>query len=448
MLPITRRPAWWLLAPGVILAALYVHQYVSAERVLADAQAAVAASGLLLIFAASLVSVSAAVEVGRDRSSRGVAEVAVRGKIIVACARLWPSLVAGALIQLVGILLLLGKAGSSPNRFPVLIAVGLFSALFFHAGIGMFLGTWLRARFAVPLALVVSYIWLGFAWSFDFVPVRYLAGLALEGCCSPVETLDVAAVYSLMAFSVLGFFGFVLLAMGVSGRKILPRGKAAWLRVTAGLLVLVLAASLGLFIARQVAATPVKARPLSEAECSATVPEVCLFPTQLARGDTRPVYADTFEALEHHGMRKITKVYSTSTAQVPVLSDEGVANVMAAPGQSRTRAVESAASTYADALTYIECPQETSADVYGWAEVLKAWSVQTAAQEVLAPNERAGLPDTSMLESVSIPDETDFFGQWSKLRKLDETSQTQWVTAAYDQLSTCRLPDAVSAGVR
>lgn len=86
--------------------------------------------------------------------------------------------------------------------------------------------------------------------------------------------------------------------------------------------------------------------------------------------------------------------------------------------------------------------------VYGWAEVLKAWSVQTAAQEVLAPNERAGLPDTSMLESVSIPDETDFFGQWSKLRKLDEKSQTQWVTAAYDQLSTCRLPDAVSAGVR
>lgn len=448
MLPITRRPAWWLLIPGMILSALYIQQYVSEERVMADAQAAVAASALLLIFAASLVSVSAALEVGRDRASRGMTEAAVRSRISVALARLWPSLVAGAIVQLVGIFLLLGKDGPSPNRFPILIAVGLLCALFLHAGIGMFLGSWMRARFAVPLTLAVSYLWLGFAWTFDFVPVRYLAGLALEGCCSPDETLDVAAVYSLMVFSVVGFFGFLLLAMAASGRRGLPRGKANWLRVSAGMLTLVVATSLGLFIARNVAVSPVVARPIAEAECSVSVPEVCLFPTQLARGDTRQVYAEAFEALERQGMPEVTKVVSASTAQVPVFSNDGVANAMAAPGQSRSRALESAASTYADALTYIECPQETSNDVYGWAEVLKAWSIQAAAQEVLDPNERATLPDTSTLESVSIPGETNFLGQWHKLGKLDEKSQSRWATTAYDRLSNCELPDAVSAGAK
>ena len=448
MLPITRRPAWWLLIPGMILSALYIQQYVLEERIMADAQAAVAASALLLIFAASLVSVSAALEVGRDKSSRGMTEIAVRSKIVIAFARLWPSFVAGAIVQLVGIVLLLVKAGSSPNRFPILIAVGLFVALFFHAGIGMFLGSWMRARFAVPLALAISYLWLGFAWTFDFVPVRYLAGLALEGCCAPDETVDAAAVYSLMVFSVLGFFGFVLLAMAVSGSRMLPRGKANWVRTSAGMLTLIVASSLGLFIARDVAVSPVVARPLAEAECSVSVPEVCLFPTQLARGDTRQVYAEAFEVLARKGMPKVNKIVSASTEQVPVLSNDGVANVMATPGQSRSRALESAASTYADALTYIECPQETTEDVYGWAEVLKAWSIRVAAQEVLDPDERSTLPDTSMLESVSIPGETNFLGQWHKLSKLGNKSQSQWATAAYDRLSNCRLPVAVSGGTK
>lgn len=448
MLPISRRPAWWLLAPCVVLAALYVQQYVSEDSIIANAQAAVAASALLLIFSASLVSVSAALEVGRDRASRGMMETAVRGKMAVVAARLWPSLVAGAIVQFVGILLLLGKAGSSPNSFPVLIAIGLLCALLFHAGIGIFLGTWMRPRFAVPLALAVSYLWLGFAWSFDFVPVRYLAGLALDGCCSPTETIDTAAVVALMVFSILGFISFVVLASGVSDRKLLPRGRANWLRVAAGMLTLVLATSLGIFVARDVAVNPVVPRPISETECSTTVPEVCLFPTQLARGDTRQVYADTFAALENQGMPKVNKVISASTEQEPVLSKAGVANVVAAPGQSRRSALESAASTYAVALSYMQCPEDTSPDIYGWEEVLKVWSVQVAAQQVLSPSERADLPDASTLESISIPGETNFSGQWDKLNRLDDESQAQWAVAAYGQLSKCQLPEPVNVGTK
>jgi hypothetical protein len=446
MLPITRRPAWWLLAPGVILATLYIQQYIPSQRIIAHRESAVAASALLLIFSASLVSVTAAMEAGRDRASRGMTEVSVRSKISIVAARLWPCLTAGAIVQLVGIVQLLSKAGPTPDGFPVLITAGLLAALFVHAGIGFFMGTWLRPLFAVPLALAISYLWLGFAWSFDFVPVRYLAGVALEGCCSANETMDVSAVISLMTFSVVAFLGFVLMATGITDRKLTPRGTNKRMRVIAGITTLGLATSLGLFVARDVGVVPTVPLPLSDAECSNTSPEVCFLPVQLARGDTRQVYADTFAELAAVGMPTIAKVISVSGDQEPVLSAAGVANVVATPGQSRSSALQSAASTYAVAVSEHECGGDASPDLYGWSEVLKVWLVHTAALEVLDPDERDGIPDTSILDGNSGPGEMDFAGQWEILQEADERAQIDWATSAFSELSMCRVPAPIKPG--
>lgn len=448
MLPVTRRPAWWLLAPAIGLVVLYVQQYVPSLQIIAQREAAVAASALLLILSASLVSTTAALEVGRDRASCGMTEVSVRSKIEVVAARLWPCLVAGTIVQMSGIFVLLDKAGSAPDRFPVLITVGLLCSLLFHAGIGVFLGTWLRPRFAVPFALALSYLWLGFAWSFDFVPVRYLAGLALEGCCSPSETVDISAVVALIVFSLAGFVGLVLMAGGVDSRKLRPRGNRNWLRLVAGIATLGLGTSLGLFAARDVGVNPVVARPLADAQCSNSVPEVCLFSTQLARGDTRHVYADTFTVLAARGMPKVTQVFSISGDHESVLSAQGVANVVAAPGQSRSAALESAASTFAVAASNTECGDDVSTDIYGWSEVLKVWSVQAAALQILDSEEREGIPDTSFLELISEPGETDFAQQWQVLSGFDEQSQNDWAASTYRQLSQCQVPAQLGVGPR
>ncbi|GGL90621.1 hypothetical protein GCM10010038_20660 [Glutamicibacter protophormiae] len=131
-----------------------------------------------------------------------------------------------------------------------------------------------------------------------------------------------------------------------------------------------------------------------------------------------------------------------------MLSAQGVANVVAAPGQSRSAALESAASTFAVAASNTECGDDVSTDIYGWSEVLKVWSVQAAALQILDSEEREGIPDTSFLELISEPGETDFAQQWQVLSGFDEQSQNDWAASTYRQLSQCQVPAQLGVGPR
>ncbi|WNY34082.1 hypothetical protein Q9Q99_00210 [Curtobacterium flaccumfaciens] len=72
----------------------------------------------------------------------------------------------------------------APGGPSPLVGLAFAGILFFHSCIGFALGRWLPPVVSIPLSLLVSYSWIGFTWSVDYFPLRYLAGLVMADCCS------------------------------------------------------------------------------------------------------------------------------------------------------------------------------------------------------------------------------------------------------------------------
>jgi hypothetical protein len=218
---------------------------------------------------------------------------------------LWPAFLGGVVAQLFGLALLVPATLGAPGRFPIEVCVAWLSILLLHTSIGFLLGRFLPMAASIPLAIFVSYAWLGFTWAVDYFPIRYLSGLILVACCSVDTRLDARAVAAVVVFSALAAAAILISAVAPPlnlGRSLTT---LSWTGTIVGITI---AAILGLNLASELGAQPLKPRPPSELQCSGSAPVICLFPEQYVQRDPRPVLAQAYANLRDQGVEVPTTI--------------------------------------------------------------------------------------------------------------------------------------------
>ncbi len=216
VIPWRSRVALWLLLPAIACVYAFCGLYFDLSSVRGYWPAVVAGSAIFLFFPCAVASVSAAQEGARARRGRLSTVPHARREIQLVVAALWPSLACAAAVQLAAVLILSrgtwGTAATDP--FTLVLLAGAFVAiLVLHTAMGYLLGRHLPLAASIPVALLLSYSWLGFTWSVNWFPLRYLSGLVLADCCSVDTALDARAPLAAIVFS-LGM-GLLLIAAAV-----------------------------------------------------------------------------------------------------------------------------------------------------------------------------------------------------------------------------------------
>lgn len=295
-----REPAMLLAVPAIIAIVLYDGMFVDPANFEGYWESTFANASIFLIVSAPLGSASAAVIAARARRAGLWMEPFSRSRAAVTFHLLLPSFLAALLLQLVGLLLVSFSSWGAPGRIPLDIVLAWAAILLFHVCVGYLLGRFLPLPLGIPLAIFVSYCWLGFTWTVTYFPIRYLAGLIISSCCSLDTTLDERAVAAVVVFSLLASAALLIAATPP------PQAARSSSRLVAALtsiVLVVVATTLGLNIASGLAAQPIVERGRSGLVCTGSAPTICLYPEELQHRDPRPVLAAAYRNLRSAGVR-------------------------------------------------------------------------------------------------------------------------------------------------
>lgn len=419
MLPIANRPALWLLPVFLVIAFVYLGSYTELDLVLGNPDAAVSGASSTLLFSCLLASICAAIESSRERNSRGVTEVTSRGYLYRILDRLWPSVLSATIIQIVMVVYLVVSSRQTPEPKLWLVVLGYLLAIMAHSAFGYFLGQWFPGRFAVPFALVLSYLFLAFTGASGYFPAHYLSGMTLNGCCMAAQSLDYRGVWTLIVFSSLATLGFLTLA---SNNNPFPKkktaGQTAPRKYAFGASVLVLALTAGLFISRDFDGIAVVNDETKQFTCTDTSPQVCLNDVQRFGGDRSELVAQSVRELSEIGFPKAKRVTAELDHDVR-LAETGELVTSFEPWYTDEQVVYAASSSYSAEIINHLCENDDFDNQYEAFEILQDWSTNYALHKVLGSN-------------AEITDEA--------LRSKSFEQQRRWALNAYQQLSRCEVP--------
>ncbi|WP_139244641.1 hypothetical protein [Arthrobacter woluwensis] len=416
---------------------LYISGNVSTEQIVAHREAAIAASALLLFITGPLAGVSAAIEAGRERRSRGLAETKTRTDLHVLWVRIWPSIVSASIVQLFAIAYLLVRAGSAPDPISWWIPLALCSALVLHAVAGYVIGQWMPAALAIPATVLLSYLWVAFTWTVEPTQLRYMAGPAMAMCCSPAEKLDGQAPLTLLVFSLIMSVAYLGIA-AIGGPRGLRQGASLVPRVATSVLIAAIAFGAGMFAGNGIGIMPGRTLAKSELRCSDGVPTVCLSDVQIARGDQRRLVAKTFSIFNDLGLQPVRQVEPVPALHKgDVLSPTGTALISMAPGMSELDTVHSAASTYSSQLDRFSCDLQDPVKWFETRYLVQAWFDQTAARALLSPEDQQSIVAFSLTDPATAP---ELKSDLADLTRMTKPQQTRWIRQASEELLQCKVP--------
>lgn len=419
IIPWRSRAAVWLLAPGLLGIVAYSVQFADETTVAGYWPAAMAGSAIYLVFSCGVAATAGAWEGRRFRAAAPVIESSSRSSAAIVTDHLWTPLAAGLLLQLVAVALMSRDTWGAPGGPSPLVGLAFAGILFFHSCIGFALGRWLPPVASIPLSLLVSYSWLGFTWSVDYFPLRYLAGLVMGDCCSVETSLDVRAPIIATAFSLLA--GCSLLVIAVARRSSgdgvhrfgVHIGASSFVVVT----VIALAASSGL------GATPIVDRPQAQATCSGERPTICLFPEQRAPGDSESIIRKASENLIRAG---ITVPPTLRASNAPSTPD--VLNMIVQVRMTDADLLHSfTTSLLGDAEVAYCGTEQDDTERRNDAAVADRWLIDIAA---------AGIAEADQVGPALEMDEPEVFRE---LRRSPFPAQAAWVTATIDRLTDCSV---------
>lgn len=437
MIPWYRRPAWWLFAPAAIIVTVYISANVSTDQIVAHREAAIAASSLLLFVSAPLAGVSAALEAGRERQSRGLLETKTRSELHVLWVRIWPSILSSCLVQLLAIAYLLARAGSAPDPVSWLIPIALCAALVLHSLAGYVIGQWVPTAMAVPLTILLSYVWVAFTWTVEPTQLRYMAGPVMAMCCSPAQKLDSQAPLTLLVFSLIMAVAYLGVAV-IGGRRGLKNAVSALPRLVTSLVIAGFAFSVALTTGNGIGVLPGRNLAISELQCASQEPTVCLSAVQIARRDSRDLVGKTFAVFNDIGLQPVQRVEPVPAMITgDVLTSTGTAFVSMKPGMSPLEVVHSAASTYSSQLDRFTCDLQNPQKWFETRYLVQAWLDGTAAKRLLTTDEQEAIINFSLTDPTT---SEALKSNLSVLNRLPEHQQAAWITSASKDLLHCKVP--------
>jgi hypothetical protein len=419
IIPWRSRAAVWLLVPGLLGIVAYAIQFATETTVSGYWPAAMAGSAIYLTFSCSVAATAGAWEGRRYRRAEPAIASGSRSSAAVIADHLWTPLAAGLLLQVVAIALMSRDTWGAPGGPSMLVALAFGSILFFHACVGFAIGRWLPPVASLPLSLLVSYSWLGFTWSVDYFPLRYLAGLVIADCCSVETSLDARAPVIATAFSLLAGCSVLVIAVArrTSGDQVhrfgLRIGTASFVVVT----VVALAAGSGLGPA------PIVDRPQAQAVCSGERPTVCLFPEQRVTSNSESVIRRAAQNLARSG---ITVQPTIRASNAPSTAD--ALNMIVQVRMTDADLVHSITTSVLGDAEVAYCGTERDdAERRNDAAVANRWLIDVAASDIV---------DAGHVPPALEVDEPDVL---RALSRAPLPAQAAWVTATIDRLTDCSI---------
>jgi len=379
----------------------------------------VAHSILLILVPTAVSATGAALEASRLRSARATNSLNLRPAPLVLADALWPSLGAGLSLQIVAIALTAISAPGGESRIPLELLGAISAMIFLHTALGFAFGSLFRAVIGVPLALVASYSWLGFTGTFDWPPLRHLAGLVLETCCSIDEQPVSASVIAVTIFSVVTSFGLLLAAAALLKASSVQIPVAGLVAVA----VVVMATVVGLAIASPLTTTSAEQRAASESVCSGDRVKVCLFPEQLSEASL-PSTVERMVLRLDLPSRNVTEVFAGSGSSTP----ERIA-FRYLPGMTTEQIARSLASGFnRDQILQCDEPARRSIARSEVGDMIRGWMYVTMLE----------LPPSSL----DVDDPASQLPSFEKLLDLTAQGQASWIASRLPSLSDCTVdPD-------
>jgi hypothetical protein len=414
LLPIRRRPAAWLLLPALLLVLLYDYVYLNSRDYSGYWLAVTAQSAIFLYLSSAPAAASAALEGSRFRRAAAELQATGRPHASIVLQQIWPSLVVGGLIQTFGLLLLSRDSIGAPGGPPMLLLLAFAVIIVFHTLLGYLLGRTLPTVLSVPLAVLISYVWLGFAWATPYFPLRYLAGLALSGCCALDETMPSAAPWAAIAFSAIAAAGFALFVIIRARRTQIATAVAAIAIGTC----LATGAAAGVALADDLPGEPHQPRPVAELRCEGESPEICLYPEQES-DQTRLVLTGAYDAIESAGLSLAPRIAASNQ---PSTTDTYNMAINFQP--TADELVYSYATSFLQPTVVGDCEDDYEARMEA-AAIVVSWLTAQAA---------SGVEGASGLAY-------GFFGTGEsgarRLQTLPLESQAAWITQSIPALYDC-----------
>lgn len=305
-----REPAYVLGVVAMIAMVLYNAAFVNPRNFEGYWVSTFSNASIFLIFSAPVGSASAAIVSARARRSGIWSLPLARTRAMISFRLLLPSFVGAFLSQLFGLVLLVATSGGAPGRIPVEVVLAWAAILIFHISVGYLLGRRLPIAVSIPLSIFFSYCWLGFTWTVNYFPIRYLAGLIITSCCSVETTLDERAIVAVVVFSLLMSSAFLIFAtVPPTGmhRSVVP------LTGVTAIAFVVIALTVGLNVAQGLGPQPVVPRSKGDLICAGTAPTICVYPEQLQRDDPRPTLDAAYKNLREEDIPLPAVVTSSNT---------------------------------------------------------------------------------------------------------------------------------------
>jgi hypothetical protein len=199
-------PAFWFALPIVLLAGGYGTALYPADHY---GLGATAMGTGALPFVAGFTAATAAWEGARLRRTVWWSPT-VRSRLAIVAWAVLPSVLVGVVAFLAAVGVLLARSGATLPDLPVLAVATLDLVAWAVAGFAA--GILLPVPVAVPVGLLLPFVWLAFVPAIDPVWLRHLTGM-FRDCCGLAEDLAPAAVWA----SVLADIGIIAAAAVLIG---------------------------------------------------------------------------------------------------------------------------------------------------------------------------------------------------------------------------------------
>jgi hypothetical protein len=262
-------PAFWLAIPLAVFAAWYVTLLVPSDRYAVDATAK---ASMTIAFVGSVCAACAAWEGSRLRRASLWNAPSVRSRAAVAIWTLVPVVAVGLLAVVVAMVVQVvrSSAGAPDPRFIAMTAFDLAA----YAAAGFAAGILLPFAVAGPLAIVGTFIWIGFVPAMEPVWLRHLTG-TFRDCCGLYQDLSPRAVLASTIVDLGIVAAAALLVAGPANR--LRRVGTSFASFGAGALV-------GSLLVAGMAYAPVVSRDPGQLQCRTEAGvTICTWPEHEAR---------------------------------------------------------------------------------------------------------------------------------------------------------------------
>lgn len=420
IIPWRSRSAFLLFLPAAAFVVLYGVSYVDLTPISGYWTAVGAGSAIFLFISCALASVSGAIEGARARRGNLRRIALARPYVHVLFVQLWPSVVVAGIVQGLAFLMLAQDTWGAPGGVPILLPFAFAAIIFFHTAVGYALGRILPLPAGIPVALLLSYSWLGFTWSVNYFPLRYLAGLALSGCCRVDAQLDQHATLAALIFNLGAGIAVLLLTAMTAPRLIRP---LTLVTPVAGLALLVASGIVGLNVAQPLGPYPSQPRDQAQLRCDDGQPSICLYPELDYRNDPAATIRQAAANLENIGVPVPNRIIASGQA-----STADTLSVALRPVMSPSAIIYSFSTAFLQPQLITNCPG-------GGSDGIKTRSLAAATIiNWLILRSSAGIADTP--PSSRYPDGA---APAQQLLTLSDAEQVDWYTHNLAALTDCSL---------